>query len=955
MATVHPYKGYLNTKFHLYNTNGTKEMSYQIFDANSDCNKPVKLGSFLPNIPHSFKMDGSGTFIVKFDDGTTSEIIVEDGYKFGGGKQKSAYIFDNTPWAFVIMHDRTYFYNRETDESYVEPISPDLIEELSKDYIILINNNQSERTIFSLQDQKPILNVSHIIYTNAEVVVWEQDNEIVFYSLTLREIRFRISNIIHYVIDKENKQLLCAYNEQITRINLFDNLDTAILYKWRGNFLAIINSSLSAYCTYSNNIAHLQIVNHVSNDIVKEFDIEGHIASVNNKVYIEVCQRKNAIKNFDIERLEFPEVNLEVVYHDIMFYPCEWDIYFVVNTTTISKSSCHFNSEESAILHSVNTDLSQKLKQYKSKVIITDTRFVLYNEFESFVRSKNYSAAGYNEGGEVYVHKERIIRSNDNAVYTLSRNGYWDNRVGCDYDFARFEKYGVIFDKTTEEYRSLMYNVKGKEIKYSPYPEEYVTLGNSIIYSGGKVLFDKSNFQTFSKKTLGISPNHNLGLDIRNHKVYLMSLENGNEICREILIGVFDSNNFQQVLLSENANQILYRSYDKTEIRDILTDQVFEFNNMSYVKQCNGIRPSFQSSSSLQPRIINPVTGQILDCELMKKYQFISPDVEYYADTIKDMYEEQYYLETKEIVDNIEFKKIIGSLTYPHKEKKGTQEWNEVTARRIMFVEKHFNYINKEFPKLTNETKIVGNWAKALIDEDDVFGVLSFVRRVIAVRGIAIIRRISDESEVAKIDLGLPLTYINYVSFSYDSRYVSLAGYRDFTHGLLLIYDLIEDKLLCRINTNRAVWTTAFSARQTIAAYTSDPNTIFFEDNFECVTKQDFDDNLILHRNYLTFSPDGQFIALSNQKYIPKYDINGNVNCGWGHQPSTFVEIRNTGEINSPLITFTDLSDCGIADVSRAKSVASVSFSNDNKHIMMVGNDGVVIIRNLHLDTYAIE
>lgn len=415
-------------------------MSYQIFDANSDCNKPVITGSFLPNIPHSFKMDGSGTFIVKFDDGTTSEIIVEDGYKFGGGKQKSAYIFDNTPWAFLIMHDRTYFYNMDTDESYVEPISPDLIEELSKDYVILINNNQSERTIFSLQDQKPILNVSHIIYTNAEIVVWEQDNEIVFYSLTLREIRFRISNIIQYVIDKENKQLLCAYNEQITRINLFDNLDTAILYKWRGNFLAIINSSLSAYCTYSNNIAHLQIVNHVSNDIVKEFDIEGHIASVNNKVYIEVCQRKNAIKNFDIERLEFPEVNLEVVYHDIMFYPCEWDIYFVVNTTTISKSSCHFNSEESAILHSVNTDLSQKLKQYKSKVIITDTRFVLYNEFESFVRSKNYSAAGYNEGGKVYVHKERIIRSHDNAVYTLSRNGYWDNRVECDYDFARFIK-----------------------------------------------------------------------------------------------------------------------------------------------------------------------------------------------------------------------------------------------------------------------------------------------------------------------------------------------------------------------------------------------------------------------------------------------------------------------------------------------------------------------------------
>ena len=112
---------------------------------------------------------------------------------------------------------------------------------------------------------------------------------------------------------------------------------------------------------------------------------------------------------------------------------------------------------------------------------------------------------------------------------------------------------------------------------------------------------------------------------------------------------------------------------------------------------------------------------------------------------------------------------------------------------------------------------------------------------------------------------------------------------------------------------------------------------------------------MIHHRNFLTFSPDGSLIALSNQGYISKYDINHEERSNWGHQPSTFVEIRNTSEITEEKMVFSDLSECGIADSCKANSVASVSFSNDNKKLMMVGKDGVVIIRNLHLDVHATE
>ena len=956
MATIHPYKGYLNTEFHIY-AKGTEDVTYEVFPTNGETTAPITNGVVTPNMPCSIKLSEPGTFRINFSDGTSSDVIVEDGYKFGGSKPKSAFIFDYCPWAFVVMHDRTYFFNRDTEDSYVEAISPDTIEELSNDYVIFRNNNHSERTIYSLQEQKPILNVSNIVYTNDEVVMWKEGAELVLFSFTKREIVSRIS-CLQYLINKESRRLIFAYDQKIMQINLYGDFDLEELYHWKGKFLALINNSISVTCSYSDSLTHMQIINYISKEVIKEIELVGAIASVNNHEHIDVSSRKNTIRNFELDKTEFPEVSLDATYNDIMFYPCDWDIYYVVKATTISKSSRHFKSEESITLHSINTDLEQKLNRYDNKVIITDRRFVLYNSMESFVRSNLYSSAGYNEGGNVYEHKGMIIRECDKEISTLSRNGYWDNPRECDYNFSKFEKYGIIFDYEKKEYRSLRYNIKGKDVNNYSYPEDYIIVGGTVILASGKVFFNQSDFRTFSKRPLGISSSHQLGITIRDNKVFIVSFEGREEVFHEVLNDKFDTSDYKQVLLSEDSSQILYRNADKTEIKDITTGEIFTFDNLSYVEQCNGIRPSFKSSSSLQPRIINPITGQDLDCELMKKFKFISPDGEYYAGTLKDMYSEQYFRENGEIIDNKEVEKLLESFSYPSKDKKNTQEWDEVTARRISFVEQHFEYINNEYPKLTHGQKDIKKWDKILLDANDEQSALIFVRRVIGVRGIAIIRKMTDSSEVARIDLGLPLSYINYVSFSYDSKYVSLAGYRDFSHGLFLIYDIENQKMVCREDTNRAVWTTAFSCNGAVAAYTSDPFTIYFDGETCNSTEYIFDDHIIRTRNFLTFSPKGDFIALSNQGYTSKYDEFGAPRDEWGHEPSTFVEIRSLSDTANPLISFNNLSESGIAGCSDKhencpKSVASVAFSNDNKRLMMVGKDGVVIIRNLNLDNYA--
>ena len=70
------------------------------------------------------------------------------------------------------MHDRTYFHNRETNEEYVEVLSPDTIIEVSKDYVLFKNDGQKEGTLYSLVEQKPIICASDILYHNPHFILW---------------------------------------------------------------------------------------------------------------------------------------------------------------------------------------------------------------------------------------------------------------------------------------------------------------------------------------------------------------------------------------------------------------------------------------------------------------------------------------------------------------------------------------------------------------------------------------------------------------------------------------------------------------------------------------------------------------------------------------------------------------------------------------------------------------
>ena len=210
--------------------------------------------------------------------------------------------------------------------------------------------------------------------------------------------------------------------------------------------------------------------------------------------------------------------------------------------------------------------------------------------------------------------------------------------------------------------------------------------------------------------------------------------------------------------------------------------------------------------------------------------------------------------------------------------------------------------------------------------------------------GYATIRKVETDEVYCEIALGHTLRYLNYVAFSYDSRYVAIVGrYPDFCSykGLLLVYDMEKQKEIEKNTTHRAVWTAAFTQKGFYAAYDSLPTLLYGNVNDDSVI------NEISDRNFLAFSPDGKYMALSNQCYVAYKDENHK----WGHQPSTMVYIHSVENPNEQIVpTISDLSDAGVADTNNRKSVASCSFSLDNKKLMMVGRDGIVVIRNLHIE-----
>ena len=444
-------------------------------------------------------------------------------------------------------------------------------------------------------------------------------------------------------------------------------------------------------------------------------------------------------------------------------------------------------------------------------------------------------------------------------------------------------------------------------------------------------------------------------VSIYNNDLFLSCLRD--ETRFQILSSVFDSSKYSNAFFTSDGKLAVFdrlnKKMDIIGFEDLeLTSFVVDGSTVSVNAGVNGY--NFELDSRLfdgrLPVWRDPITLNRIDREDILKYTFSSPDGKWIAN---NNFEERYYNRLLEKEMSIE----------EYYELKQKYDFNSsATDEEKRNVLKERKALLHQYGKEKLLHNILVDYSTYIKDADELEQMVlrrfelylseeeRFTPLFVDVNGYVVYKKIdNEEPEERKVLIGRGVWFLNYVSFSYDSRFLAFGAKMkedDFRHaleGVFVLYDLENNKEIIRSDKNDdlyAVWMTMFSKKGDVAYYDSHANTFIAKalSNYEIEEAEG--------KSLLCFSPSGNYIALSDQKYI---DYTHHPYSNWGHQPSGNVFIHDVSNFSNCLEQYNDFGE-GISGIaSRAGCVASAAFSQDEKRLLAVGTDGVVVVRNLHI------
>lgn len=423
--------------------------------------------------------------------------------------------------------------------------------------------------------------------------------------------------------------------------------------------------------------------------------------------------------------------------------------------------------------------------------------------------------------------------------------------------------------------------------------------------------------------------------------------------CKTILKELFDTTKYNNAFFSSDGKTVVIND-DKGKLstfglESFLLDSFSIEGIASFKKNAyNGYKPEIliNNSSVQKPVWIDPVSLSIIDPNEFANLEYVSIDNTWIAKSRMDTI---YYNRLTNLnITNEDYLRLCE--LYNIKWNSSDNDKSFIVERRKKLylenkkdLESFIREINMDKFKGEQLDNIVNDAMQRFLNQE-----YDFVSLFVEHRDYLVYQNIHDK-RIRHVLIGRNVWFLNYVSFSYDSRYMAFGAklrsdkFRQSEEGVFVLYDLIEEKKVCQIDKDRnlfAVWMTVFSRLGDVAFYDSHANAFVVtatSDYTECTE--------ILGKSLLCFSPSGKYIAFSEQGYISyKYCPNS-----WGHQPSGKIFICSIHDLLCPLVTFNDFGKCikGISPFSRANSVAIAAFSQDESRLLAVGEDGVIVVRNL--------
>lgn len=479
----------------------------------------------------------------------------------------------------------------------------------------------------------------------------------------------------------------------------------------------------------------------------------------------------------------------------------------------------------------------------------------------------------------------------------------------------------------------------------------------------------------YNGRLLGYSASHNLFITQTNEGIYEHNQRKHSE--KQVLKNTLDTSKYENAYFSSDSKKvILLESEDIMGVlgfEDLVYDS-FDIEGTKVFKESgagiNGYSPELCLNSELcrKPVWRDPITLKNVDS--ISHSVFKSPDGRYSA---KNNYISEYEnIITGEVYDLKSYIKLCADYRFPNRDITSDTDQKQEIEKIIKKRKELISFYNKEkvieaFRKCSkfrhveskfNKDSYKNNYTEEQLESMILKAYESYIDICVSddrdfyenlvVRNDYIIYLDHITDVETKVLIGHDIWFLNYISYSFNSTMMAFAAKRSNAGGVLGLYNLMEKKIVhyAEIMNDgkisrylKAVWTSVFSRDNHVAFYDSTANTYLLDLNDKTNMQ------VAVGKSFLCFSPSGHFVALSNQKYL-SYQYHP---VGWGHQPSSNVYVCPASDIQQQIAHYTDLG-IGVKNLCKGGgNVASVAFSTDESRLLMVGSDGVVVVRNLHI------
>lgn len=493
---------------------------------------------------------------------------------------------------------------------------------------------------------------------------------------------------------------------------------------------------------------------------------------------------------------------------------------------------------------------------------------------------------------------------------------------------------------------------EGKVIDFQHYVIETPQVANDGNYSETKKeLFSLEK----GEKNIGESDSGNLIITQYETGIYVHDLKKNER--QRIMQTIFDTSHYENAYFTSDGRNVFLRvNHAEAQLLglDNLTTKSFEIDGFTLTKNegYNGYTPEISFSNSRKPVWRDPITLNFIPEEEMSSHVFRSPDGAYIADNQMKTIIINRLTKSEIKFDEIEAlkKKYDWNTNATENEKKAIRKNRKELAAKSNKYDL-FGKIIETYDIYNNDQTEKRNQAIENAIERYITKECNFTPLIIDVLGYVCYRKNEEGAKEMLIPIGRSVYFLNYVSFSYDSKYLSFAAkmkndeFRYSQDGVFVIFDLEKKEIIKRIDNNQlwAVWMTIFSKNGDVAFYDSCANAYLLHksDNYKHIEEAP-------GKSLLCFSPSGRYIACSDQNYI---DYTHHPEANWGHQPSGNVFIHKVDDFQNCIEQYNDLGDSVSGVATRAGNVSSAAFSQDETKLLVVGNDGVVVVRNLKKTT----